>query len=111
MKSYFKVRRNRTRIRQGSSLGPLVWNIYQNDLFYIERESWLSAYADDHKLHYAHEDCKEVVDVIVRDGKQTFCWHTENFLEGNLGKYPAMTISKDTHDQELNIELYDRKIK
>ena len=92
-------------------MGPLLWNIYQNDLFYIERESWLSAYADDHQLYYAHEDSKEVVDVIVRDGKQTFCWHTENFLEGNLGKYQAMKISKDTHDQELNIEVYDCKIK
>ena len=111
MKSYFKERRNRTKIRQGSSLGPLLWNTYQNDLFYIERESRQLEYADNHQLHYAYEDSKEVADVTARDGKQTFCWYTQNFLEGNLGKYQAMTISKGTHDQELNIEVNACKIK
>ena len=67
MKSYFKERRNRAKIRQGSSLGPLLWNTYQNDLFYIERESRQLEYADDHQLYYAYEDSN---------------WYTENFLAG-----------------------------
>ena len=123
MKSYFKERMNRTKMRQvtsewketkrgcpqGSSLGPTLWNIYQNDLFYVERESRLSAYADDHQLYYAHKEPERAVDTVTRDGKQTFCWYTENFLEGNLSKYQAMTISKNS--QELNIEVDSCKIK
>ncbi|CAB4003536.1 Hypothetical predicted protein, partial [Paramuricea clavata] len=87
MKSYFKERMNRTKMRQvtsewketkrgcpqGSSLGPTLWNIYQNDLFYVERESRLSEYADDHQLYYAHKEPERAVDTITRDGKQTFC--------------------------------------
>ncbi|CAB4038116.1 Hypothetical predicted protein, partial [Paramuricea clavata] len=59
MKSYFKERMNRTKMRQ-------------NDLFYVERESRLSAYADDHQFYYAHKEPERAVDTITRDGKQTF---------------------------------------
>ena len=65
MRSYFGNRENRTRVGnctsewgavnrgcpQGSSLGPLVWNVYQNDLLYSGVNSQLSAYADDHQLY------------------------------------------------------------
>ena len=34
---------------QGSSLGPLLWNIFQNDLVYAIEQN-LSMYADDHEL-------------------------------------------------------------
>ena len=56
MKSYFDGRENRSRVGtvtsswkkikrgcpQGSSLSPMVWSIYQNDLFYVQRDSHLS---------------------------------------------------------------------
>ncbi|CAB4043192.1 Hypothetical predicted protein, partial [Paramuricea clavata] len=58
---------------QGSFLCPTLWNIYQNDLFYVERKSRLSAYADNHQLYYAHKKPERAVDTITRDGKQTFC--------------------------------------
>lgn len=34
----------------GSALGPLLWNIFQNDLIY-EIDSNMSMYADDHQLN------------------------------------------------------------
>ena len=56
MKSYFDGRENRSRVGtvtsswkkiktgcpQGSSLGPMLRNIYQNDLFYVQRDTHLS---------------------------------------------------------------------
>ena len=53
---------------QGSNLGPLLWNIYQNDLFYLNRVSSLSMYADDHQLYYAHSNVKDLMDTIRTEG-------------------------------------------
>ena len=35
---------------QGSSLGPLIWNIFQNDLVY-NIDANISMYADDHQIY------------------------------------------------------------
>ena len=62
MESYFEDRKNRVRLGnvksewktakrgcpQGSALGPVLWNIYQNDLFYSAIRAQLNTYADDH---------------------------------------------------------------
>ena len=54
---------------QGSSLGPLLWNIYQNDLFYAGVKSQLSAYADDHQLYSSKKELRTVIDEVEKDGK------------------------------------------
>ena len=72
----------------------MLWNIYRNDLFYIQLKGQLSAYADDHQLYYAHEDPEQAEIGINNDGKQTSSRYSENFLQGNLSKYQAMVISK-----------------
>ena len=75
---------------QGSSLGLVLWNIYYNELFYIQRGSHLSVYADDHQFYYAHKDPDQAVMVINNDRRQTSRWYSENFLQGNPSKYEAM---------------------
>ena len=66
MRSYFSNRQNRVKLNgvtsswkdavrgcpQGSSFGPLLWNIFQNDMTYIVNNASFSMYADDHQLRY-----------------------------------------------------------
>ena len=68
MRSYVNDRYNRVKLGsvvsdwqkvqrgcpQGSALGPLIWNIYQNDLTYsVNSDLKLNMYADDHAvLHH-----------------------------------------------------------
>lgn len=64
MRSYFSNRQNRVKLNgviiwkdavrgcpQGSSFGPLLWNIFQNDMTSIMNNASLSMYADDHQLY------------------------------------------------------------
>ena len=74
---------------QGSSLGGMLWNIYQNDLFYIKLESRLSVYGDDHQFYYAHKD-PDHAGMAIDDGRQASRWYRDNFLQENLSKYQAM---------------------
>ena len=44
---------------KGSAIGPLLWNIFENDLTY-EIKLDFSTYADDHQLHEMGEDLAKV---------------------------------------------------
>ena len=84
MKSYFENWRNRVKLGdtkriwkksqrgcyKGSSLCPLLWNIYQNDLSYTVTNCSLSMYADDHQLYIAKESPTEVEKVIKKIWKR-----------------------------------------
>ena len=65
MRSFFENRRNRVKLGeitsiwkpmkrgcpQGSSSGPLLWNMFQNDLPLHVENGNITMYADDHQLH------------------------------------------------------------
>lgn len=120
MKSYFDGRENRSRVGtvtsswkeikrgcpQGSSLGPMLWNIYQNDLFYIQSDSHLTVYADDHQFYYARKHPDQAVMVINNEGRQASRWYSGNFLQRNPSKYQAMIISNDSTQRDVEIDTF-----
>ena len=75
MKSYLANRRQRFRVEDvtsdtsyvnrgvlhGSVLGPLLFNIFINDLLYFIKEAKLSNYADDNQMYFADTDPAVVV--------------------------------------------------
>ena len=42
-------------VLQGSVLGPLLFNIFMNDLVYAVKQSGLSAYADDTQIFFCRQ--------------------------------------------------------
>ena len=82
LRSYLSNRQNRIRLGslasswqvvnrgcpQGSALGPLLWNIFQNDLAY-EINLNLSMYADDHQIYEAGTDPANVKSSLSRNAE------------------------------------------
>ena len=83
LRSYLSNRQNRIRLGsltsswqvvnrgcpQGSALGPLLWNIFQNDLAY-EINLNLSMYADDHQIYETGKDLANVKSSLSRDAEK-----------------------------------------
>ena len=119
MRSFFMDRKGRTKLGavvsdwkpinmgcpQGSNLGPLLWNIYQNDLVYLDRSSGLSMYSDDHQLYYAHSNIHVLMEGIKYEGERMSAWYKENHLVGNLNKYQAMIIGSKHKPSQLTLDI------
>jgi len=105
LKSYLSERYNRFKMgnqvssyrfvnrgcSQGSALGPLIWNIFQNDLS-LCIATRPSMYADDHQIYHSGHDLVEVTSKLSESADQATKWYESNLLAGNLKKYQTLNI-------------------
>ena len=54
-------------VPQGSILGPLLFNVFVNDMFHFIEKCALYNYADDNSMSYASLNVKDVLSCLKRD--------------------------------------------
>ena len=87
-------------VRQGSILGPLLFNILLNDLFLYPEEKFLSNYADDNTLYSIGNTIGNVTKALSNDFRITENWFHENFMVLNAKKchYMCSGIGSENDD-------------
>ena len=65
---------------QGSSLGPLLWNLYQNNLSYQVRNANLTMFADDHQLYTMGSDVEAMENHLESEANKALAWYNNNYL-------------------------------
>ncbi len=83
---------------QGSGLGPLLYNIFGNDLFYFINVSSLYNYADDNTISYSHSDVNNMLNVLETDCKVAIEWFTSNYMQANPDKLQVLFLSRANID-------------
>ena len=76
---------------QGSAFGPLIWNIFQNDLIYTVDPN-MNMYADDHQFYAVGSTLSDVHDGLAVCTESASSWYRANLLKGNLDKYQTMAL-------------------
>ena len=118
IRSYFEQRENRVRMGtvtsdwkvvgrgcpQGSTFGPLMWNIFQNDLP-RQIEANISMYADDHQIYVASESLKRVEEKLIENGERMTKWYEDNMLQVNFDKYQCMLLGHKNKERTVNISI------
>ena len=126
MRSFFDERLNRVKMcdatsdwtkiergcPQGSSFGPLLWNIYQNDMSAHVKDVNLTMYADDHQMYVKGWEHETVQRRMKTQGQQALSWYSNNFLLANPDKFQSLNINprkldKDKSNKTLSINDLD----
>ena len=77
---------------QGSILGPILFNIFINDIFY---DAYICNFADDNLLYSIEDNLKKVKDILKKNLELLQGWFYENHLVLNAGKCHYLVINKD----------------
>ena len=97
---YLSDRKQRTRVNnsystwfeilfgvpQGSILGPLLFNIFLADLFFILSEIDIANYADDNTPYTSSNDVNGLIKSLEEASKKFFKWFDDNLTKSNPDK-------------------------
>ena len=96
-------------VSQSSILGPLLFDIFLEDLFFILNNVDIASYSDDKTLNVVADDINGVIKSLEKSFKALFELFKNNLLKSNADKCHLLAISSENVSIRLN-EYDIRKI-
>ena len=72
--------------------GPLLFNVFLNDIFYFVTQASLYNYADDNTLSFIHKNLVILKSVLEQQSLVLIQWFTKKFMKANPNKFQAMCV-------------------
>ena len=127
--SYLHNRKQRTKISnnisswsfipkgvpQGSIIGPLAFNFFINDIFYIDLKGNIFNYADDSGVDFYDADPNVIKNNLENDAIQLMNFFKQNGMKANPNKFqfiilePSYTSSENPVPSYLCVDNYEIK--
>ena len=79
-------------VPQCSILGPLLFNILINDMFFFIDHCTLYNYADDNSMSVSSENIQRVISLLQNDCKKAVQWFTSNGMQANPQNFSFYVI-------------------
>ena len=124
--SYLKDRKQRVKINsdystwkdvltgvpQGSVLGPLLFNIFINDLFFSVENSEVCNFADDNTLSVANSSIEQIINKLETDIDNLQTWFLNNGMLLNETKcqFQIMETTRSIRDKTAKIRIQNKSI-
>ena len=125
LKSYISDRKQRVKVGhsrsewgsvaqgvpQGSILGPLIFNIFINDIFYaLENVCNLYNYADDNTLLNTHHSITCLKTKLETSAAVAMHWFDVNGMKSNQAKFQAMILHNHPDLSDISLCVNDMNI-
>lgn len=91
---------------QGSILGPLLFNVFINDIFELPLKGKLQLYADDAAIVYASNSTEQLFQDMQHDLNLIHRWFYDNSLTMNATKTKFIIFSSTNRFCDLNYDLW-----
>ena len=86
-------------VPQGSILGPILFNIFLNDLFLFIENTYICNFADDNTIYACENTIEEVLYKLKIDVKNIITWFNNNAMVANPDKFQFMVLGKNVNDK------------
>ena len=97
-------------VSQGSILGPLIFNIFLNDIFNFINEAKLFNHADDNTLSHSHPDFATLIATLERESAKLIEWFARNQMKANPDKCPALAVGECTFEKKPIFRMGEAQI-
>ena len=117
---YLKDRKQRTKVNgtysswkelicgvpQGSILGPLLFNIFINDIFYFLKKAKLANYADDSSTYVIENNIMDLLKTLESETSTVLNWFQINEMKSNSSKCHLIVSNNDTRSYASSSYIY-----
>ena len=93
-------------VPQDSMLGPLLFNIFLADLFFILNHTEIANYADDSTPYAASDNIDDLVTSLEKSLKDLLKWFDDNLTKSNPDKCHLLVSSRE----KIKMKIGDFKI-
>ena len=92
-------------VPQGSTLGPLLFLIFINDMKNCSKLLKFIQFADDTTIMFSSDDIKHLNEILEQEANKVVIWLNANKLILNVAKTVSMLFSNKRNDPKLKIIL------
>ena len=106
--SYLEILRG---VPQGSILGPILSNLFINDLMFFIQETEVCNFADDTTIYSCSSNYEEATQKLSADTHLVLNWFRINSMVANPSKFQIMFLGSNIDNNEITFMVEDKKVR